>query len=78
MYLVKGAIGMKRIAIRMATTKDTRVECNRRGEMWQLYFEGRTPPHFSMPSIYCHSLMSKQTDPRSDDTNMLDLVLSTL
>lgn len=40
-----------RIQIRMKTTRDTRHECNRLDQMWQLYFEGRTRPHFPVPAL---------------------------
>ena len=42
---------MKRIQIRMKDTKDTRRACELRRQMWQPYFEGRTPPHFPVPAV---------------------------
>lgn len=42
---------MKRISIRMKTTKHTRNECSRRQQMWMPYFQGRTKPHFPVPAI---------------------------
>jgi len=35
----------------MKGTKDTRKECDRRKEMWQMYFQGTTPAHFPLPAI---------------------------
>lgn len=50
---------MKRVQMRMKDTKDTRKECNRRNQMWQLYFEGRTPPHFKVPAIQMRVVYTK-------------------
>ncbi len=45
---------MKHIQIRMKLIKDTRKECRRRRQVWQLYCEGRTRPHFQVPAVVSH------------------------
>jgi len=41
-----------------------------------MYLRGEIKPNYALPSIYCHSLVSRLTDERSNETNMLSIMLT--
>ncbi len=42
------------------------------------YLCGNGEPNYQLPSIYCHSLVSSKTHPKSDETNLFGMLLDCL